>query len=176
MKRISFEIFYLLRWTYQYREKQIIAFNTHESKTCFESQNYGLESTEIKENNEFRSEEGFEEVLHAIACKLTSLTENEREMVKQTLRKYRLLLSNKPGCAKGYEHKLNLATSRSSIRHTYPVPYQLREPTRQAIEKIIQNGVIERAVSQYSSPLRIVSKEYCIVWNRKGLFRRAFCQ
>lgn len=74
------------------------------------------------------------------------------------LDKYRLLFSNKQGCAKGYQHELKLVKERPSIRHTYPVPLQLREPTRRAINKMLEDHVVERAISQYCNPLRIVKK------------------
>ena len=111
------------------------------------------------DNDGFVNEQDFPGILQSIAGTLALLNERERKIVLDLLQSSQKLFSNKPGCAKGYEHRLKLILKRPSIRHTYPIPYQLREPTRQAIGKMIDNGVIQRAISQYCNPLRIVKKD-----------------
>ena len=101
----------------------------------------------------------FSETIRTITDRMTSLSEGERRIFSQLLRNYQVLFSDKPGCAKGYEHRLKLTTSHPKIRHTYPAPFQLREATGRAIEKMVEAGVIERAISHFCNPLRIVGKE-----------------
>lgn len=98
-------------------------------------------------------------IFQSIVYNLTSLNNYEKDVLLEILNRSYILFSNKPGCAKGYQHKLKLLTEKPSIRHTYPIPIQLREPTNRAINKMMEDGVIERAISQYSNPLRIVKKE-----------------
>lgn len=105
------------------------------------------------------NEDDFSEDLRSVASILTLLTESERGIFSQLLYQYRLLFSNKPGRARGYEHQIKLITNEPGIRQTYPIPFQLREATGVAIMKGVDNGVIERAVSRYCNPLRIVMKE-----------------
>lgn len=123
------------------------------------SEKHCLVINEIDAKPEFVNDEGFARALGAIAYKLISLNTPQKNIVINLLAKFRSLFSDKPGCARGYEHQLRLVTKRPGFRHTYPVPLHLREPTRQAIEKMVENGVVERAVSQYCNPLRIVTKE-----------------
>ena len=137
------------------RRNEIVLKKTEEPST---SKVVCRSSTEENKEIECVYDE-FSGALQTIAGALTSLEESQRGMVVDTLRKFRLLFSNKPGCAEGYEHQLKLVTNRPSIRYTYPVPFQLREPTRQAIKEMVENGVVERAISQYCNPLRIVKKE-----------------
>lgn len=60
---------------------------------------------------------------------------------------------------KGYEHQLKFISERPRICHNYPIPLALREPTKIAIERMIQDGIIERGISQYCNPLRIIKKQ-----------------
>lgn len=94
-----------------------------------------------------------------ITNELMLLKEGQRHLLGKLLENFRVLFSDKPGCAKGYEHQIKLTTERPRVHHNYPIPFALRDPTRKAIETMIKEGVIERGISQYCNPLRIVKKE-----------------
>lgn len=70
-------------------------------------------------SGQIKSEKGFFDDLRSVACKLTLLSDEERRIFENTLEKYRLVFSDKPGYAKGYEHRLKLTVERPNIRHTY---------------------------------------------------------
>ena len=74
------------------------------------------------------------------------------------LYEFRDLFSDKPGCARGCEHRIRLIKSNPVINKTYPVPMPLRESVGKCITEMLATGVIERATSQYCNPLRIVIK------------------
>nr|AKD28118.1 pol polyprotein [Glypta fumiferanae] len=97
--------------------------------------------------------------LPRVACKLTRLDDSQKQDFCEVLKKFECVFSNKPGCAKGYEHQLKLTTDRPNIRHTYPVPFKLRNATSITIKKMIEDQVIERGISPFCNPLRIVQKE-----------------
>lgn len=94
-----------------------------------------------------------------IINELILLKDVQRQIFCKVLEKFQLLFSEKPGCAKGYEHRLKLTIERPKIYHNYPIPLALRELTKKAIEKMIQDGVIERGISSYCNPLRIIKKQ-----------------
>lgn len=78
------------------------------------------------------NDEVFRDALQAIARTLTLLNKCERRIVTDTILEFDDLFSDNPGCAKGYEHQLKLVTNPPSIRHTYPVPFHLREATKKS--------------------------------------------
>lgn len=59
--------------------------------------------TAAKEKDNLADDEELLEAIHVIALKLTPLDEAQKGTVIQTLDKYRLLFSNKLGCAKSYQ-------------------------------------------------------------------------
>lgn len=95
----------------------------------------------------------------AVAYKLSSLIEAERQSFENLLKQYRDLFSEKPGCARGYEHRIILTTKNPIIKHTYLVSFQFCDATAKTIERMLESGVIERTASSYCNPLRIVKKE-----------------
>ena len=98
------------------------------------------------------------EQFHTIACKLTALNASRKEIFMKVVYKFKELFSNKPGCAKGYVHKIKLIKSNPTINRTYPVPFALRDAVSKCICEMVDSGVIERAVSPYCNPLRVTGK------------------
>jgi len=123
-------------------------YNDINDKDCRNKNN------KISENERFSSGD-FSQIIN----ELTMLKDVQRQIFYKVLDKFRLLFSEKPGCAKGYEHRLKITVERPRICHNYPIPLALRESTKKAIEKMIQDGVIERGISQYCNPLRIIKKQ-----------------
>lgn len=82
----------------------------------------------------------------------------DKNIFFKLLENFHVLFLNKPSCARRYEHQIKLTNERPSFRHNYPIPFALRDPMRKAIETMIKDGVIERGISQYCNPLRIVKK------------------
>ena len=111
------------------------------------------------------------EQLRSIASTLSTLSESEKEIFTNFLFKYKELFSDKPGCAKGYEHIIRLTKENPTINKMYPVPFALREAVAKTIREMLEVGVIERATSPYCNPLRIVKKViivYGSVWTHNG--------
>lgn len=76
------------------------------------------------------------------------------------LKKYnKNVFSDKPGCTKVYEHQINSTSEKHIIRRNYPVPIAKLEATRNAIDEILQLGIIEPSTNPYCNPLRIVDKK-----------------
>ena len=122
--------------------------------------NNGLNNEEVNKNNDenLSNEKYFSEQFRALACKLTMLNEREKTKFFNVLQDYRKLFSNKPGCARGYEHRIRLIRSNPIINRTYPVPLALRDAVGKCIKQMLDAGVIEIAISPFCNPLRIVKK------------------
>ena len=110
------------------------------------------------ELNQIEDGESFSDDLPSNLCEMSTLNSMEKEQFLQILCEKQKLFSEKPGCAKGYEHEIKLTKANPNIKKTYAVPLALREKVRNKIQEMQNSGIIERSVSPYCNPLRIVSK------------------
>ena len=125
----------------------------NDKQNVYEMENFDKSLNDLEEKNNNLSES-----FQTIACKLKALNDAQREVVVRLLEKFKILFSSKPGCAKGYEHKIILKIANPNIRRTYPVPFALREAVGQSIREMLETGIIEKSISPYCNPLRIVRK------------------
>ena len=99
------------------------------------------------------------EELSSYACKLTLLDLGQRQRFTTVLLNNQTLFSDKPGCARGYNHIIKITTKNPVIRKSYPVPLALRDKVRIKLQQMIEDKIIERSISPHCNPLRIVHKK-----------------
>lgn len=116
-------------------------------------------SEEITGTENQGEDHNFFKELPSVAANLTALDDAQAQLMLALLIKYKTLFSNKPGCADVYEHKIRLTKQNPHIRKSYPVPIALKEDVDKEIEYMLDLGIIERSISPYCNPLRIVKKK-----------------
>ena len=109
-------------------------------------------------NNNVNREAYLAEQFASVAESLTAISEGRKNIIMKLLYEFRDLFSDKPGCAKGYEHRIRLTKTNTIVNKTYPVPHALRESVGECLQEMLKVGIIERATSPYCNPLRIVIK------------------
>lgn len=96
--------------------------------------------------------------LWSIAYNNAGLNDSQKSEFYDLLTNKKQLFSNKLGYAKGYLHEIKLIKQNPSIKMNYSIPRMLKDKVRQTINDMINTGVIERAISPYCNPLRVVNK------------------
>ena len=86
--------------------KEIQSININESKQYLDVEE-DFENYKISQINE-SNEQVLSEELDSLACKLTSLNVQQKEIVLKLIKEKQQLFSNKPGCARGYQHEIRL--------------------------------------------------------------------
>ena len=121
---------------------------------------YIIKWDEIKDQKGSNENENFSTQSRLIARNLAVLTESEQHIFYKLLQAYEEIFSDKPGCARNYEHKFKLMENidRPKINKHYSVPLKLKEKVEKCIKEMLQTGIIERSISPYCNPLRIVLK------------------
>lgn len=77
----------------------------------------------------------------------------------ELIQQYLPLFSDKPGCTSVYEHKIMVMKDKVVVRRSYPVPFALRSAVNEEIKRMLEMGIIERSISQFCNPMRIVKKK-----------------
>ena len=103
------------------------------------------------------NENDISEELSSAACKLSMLSDVQRETFLLLLQKHKKLFISKNEPAYGYDYEIKI-NKIPKIQKTYPVPLALREKVREKIQNMLEASIIERATSPYCNPLRIVRK------------------
>lgn len=88
-----------------------------------------------------------------------SLTTKQSYTLLKLLKQNQLVFSPHPGRTQLYHHQIRLHDETPFVRRSYPIPNALRQPVQQAIEEMLQLGIIKREASAYSSPLTVVKKK-----------------
>ena len=76
-----------------------------------------FENYQISQINEC-NEQVLSEELDSLVCKLTPLNAQQKEIVLNVIKENQKLFSNKPGCARGYQHEIRLIKQRVIIKKT----------------------------------------------------------
>jgi transposase InsO family protein len=118
-----------------------------------------MENVQLQQLEENPEDNNFFEELRMIACKLTIQNPMQKDAIINLLVRYKNLFSDKPGCTTIYEHKIRLTSDRPFLRKTYPIPFALRDAVDLEIQEMLKVGIIERSVSPFCNPLRIVKKK-----------------
>ncbi|XP_046422345.1 uncharacterized protein LOC124180641 [Neodiprion fabricii] len=101
----------------------------------------------------------FFEDLRMIASRLTLQEDCQREAVINLILHHKEHFSEKPGCTNIYEHKIRLINDKPFIRRSYPIPIALKSAVDLEIREMLRSGIIERSISPFCNPLRIVQKK-----------------
>ena len=97
--------------------------------------------------------------LLSIASNLTTLDSQQKHIFNNVLKKVETIFSNKPGCANSYKHHIRIKKDKPIVKKNYPIPYAMREATDKAIKEMLNLGIIERSISNYCNPLRVILKK-----------------
>lgn len=81
-----------------------------------------------------------------------------QDEIRQMLNKHQTLFNEESKVAKGYAHKLNIVNEASFKCKIYPIPHAYKEQVWKAIEEMIKDGIVERASTNFVSPLIVVRK------------------
>lgn len=104
-------------------------------------------------------DQNFFDEIQTISGELTNISTNQRQSVYDTLCKFKTLFSAKQTAAGHYQHEIKLSDPKAVVRRSYPVPLSLRKAVEEELDGMLREGIIERSVSSYCSPLRIVKKK-----------------
>lgn len=88
-----------------------------------------------------------------------SLTAEQQACLEQVLKRYENVFSESPGKIKGFECQLHLKSNEGYYERNYPIPYAHRIAVDKQIEKMLNEGIIEPATSQYINPMVVVIKK-----------------
>lgn len=95
----------------------------------------------------------FKTVIENITC-----PEDFKEQITQILKRYENVIDNTPIIANHYEHKIEIETDKKFVCKRYPIPHKYQEQVEQELMKMEKDGIIEKASTEYISPLVIVKK------------------
>lgn len=84
---------------------------------------------------------------------------DDADKVVKVYEEFKDIFSKQPGLMKGYECKLEFREPPVIKRKIYPIPHSYRDAVRQQVLKMLDDGIIEPAVSEYTSPLVVVTKK-----------------
>lgn len=73
--------------------------------------------------------------------------------------KHKGLFNEESRITKVYEHWLDVKETKPFNVKTYPIPYKHREQVKQEINKMLNDGIIEKSVTNFINPVVIVKKK-----------------
>ena len=88
-----------------------------------------------------------------------ALTSEQRAEVEALIEQYPDVLTSVPGRTDLIQHDINLSTSEPIRSKGYPVRFKARDVMGSEIKEMLEQGVIEKSVSPYSSPVVLVPKK-----------------
>lgn len=80
------------------------------------------------------------------------------EEILEIMHKHENLFNKTPRIANHYQHKIEIESNKPFICKRYPIPYKYKEQVEKELEEMEKDGIIEKAVTNYISPLVIVKK------------------
>ena len=83
----------------------------------------------------------------------------QRQDLVNIYNKYRCVFSNSPGKAKNFVSELRFHDSVNFNRKSYPIAQSLKEAVRQEIQRMMEEDIIERSNSPYTSPIVAIPKK-----------------
>jgi len=97
--------------------------------------------------------------IRLIIQEINTLNSNRKNKLEYLLVKHKNIFSDKPGCINSYVHKITLNSSKPFVKRSYPIPIKYRTAVEEEINNMIRDGIIERSVSPYCNPLRVMNKK-----------------
>ena len=83
----------------------------------------------------------------------------QKKKLKEIYKTYRNVFSNSPGKAKNFICRLKFHDSVNFNKKSYPIAQSLKEAVRKEIARMIQEDIIERSSSPYTSPIVAIPKK-----------------
>ena len=115
---------------------------------------------ELGNNNRFSSEsDSFENALMRKINQISILNTSEKMELKNLLIEFKDVFSEKPGKIKNFTYEIKLNNQDPIIRKSYAIPLAYKQKVLDEIQRMLDNGIIERDSSPYCNPLRVVLKK-----------------
>ncbi|XP_076056332.1 uncharacterized protein LOC143034283 [Oratosquilla oratoria] len=77
----------------------------------------------------------------------------QQTSLEELVREYKEVFSNNPGCTSTVEHDIILTTTDRIHMKVYPVPVHLKPHFESEVERLFQQGIIQRSSSPHCSPV-----------------------
>ena len=87
------------------------------------------------------------------------LTPGQRKELAKLLQKHQHTLTNIPGCTTIAEHSIDTGNSAPVRLPPYRLPHAYREPVKQELQEMREQGIIEEADSEWAAPIVVVQKK-----------------
>lgn len=111
-----------------------------------------------KENYKSEIDKTFETRVNELIDDIDTLTKEEKESLKTVVLTNHKAFSNQPGCTNVHEHKIELNDHKPFTGNSYPIPHKRRVAVGNAIDSMLDLGIIERSNSPYLNPITVVPK------------------
>jgi hypothetical protein len=98
------------------------------------------------------------EAISQLSNSINTLSPVQKTELRDLLSNYREHFTSKPGRCGSYEYEYKLNDTAPYIGHTGPVPFSLRPAIRDQLHQMVEDGIIEPAMSPYINPLTIVPR------------------
>lgn len=89
---------------------------------------------------------------------VTQCSDNERQQLQSILKTHATVFIPQPGTIKDFQYKFQVKEHTPFCVRPYPIPALFKDQVKLEIQKMLQDGVIEPAISPYNNPLHIVRK------------------
>ena len=123
----------------------------------------GINNIEIQNNQPVvdtrKNPAGLRDEIRAVMQSMTTLDSSQRAKFEKMLIRNENIFLDHPGCINNYEHKISLNTEKPFVRQSYPIPLKYREAVDEEISSMIKHGIIERSISCFCNPIRIMQKK-----------------
>lgn len=105
-----------------------------------------------------KGEENESNLLKDKAEESSSLSMEQKVDLYRILSKYNKVFSNKPGIIKDYVCEFKVKGNEPFFCKPYPVPFNLKPSVKVEINKMLDQGIIERSNSAFNNPMFVVRK------------------
>lgn len=112
----------------------------------------------LGDNPEINIDEVFDVTVKKSIEQANDLSEEMKDKLFKLIKKYKDIFSDEPECINNYEHEIRLKNKKKIIRKSYPVPIAKRDKVRNKLSQLERLGIIEKSISEFRNPLRIVEK------------------
>lgn len=111
----------------------------------------------------------------------SDLSPNQTAGLKNLIYEFKDIFTDKPGLTELVKHVINV-TDQSPIRERpYPIPFSTRESLEKEIDKMLQEGIIEKSNSEYCAPIVLVKKpdntfRFCVNYKSLNKITKFDCE
>lgn len=78
--------------------------------------------------------------------------------LKNLIYEYKDIYTDKPGLTDLVKHVINVTDQSPITERPYPILFSIRESLDKEIDKMLQEGIIEKSNSDYCAPILLVKK------------------